>query len=73
VLSTAPSLRSDSPPSFDFVQRRCAGEAQELGRAEKHHDGTPIDFPILLAVSIPAAVIMAFILTNVVIGWFKKI
>jgi hypothetical protein len=31
------------------------------------------DFPILLAVSIPAAVIMAFILTNVVISWFKKI
>jgi hypothetical protein len=31
------------------------------------------DFPILLAVSIPAAVIMAFILTNVVLSWFKKI
>jgi hypothetical protein len=30
------------------------------------------DFPIVLAVGIPAAAIMAFILTNVVIEWFKK-
>jgi hypothetical protein len=30
------------------------------------------DFPIVLAVGIPAAAIMAFILTNVVVEWFKR-
>jgi hypothetical protein len=72
VLLTAPSLRSDTPPTFDAVQRRCAGEAKwGLGR-KKIMTVFIFDFLIAVAVGIAAAAIMAFLPINVVIGWFKK-
>ena len=39
VLLTAPSLRSDNPPSFDDLSKALRGEAQDLCRAERHTKG----------------------------------
>lgn len=48
------------------------GEAQNLGMEKNVITVLLFDLLIAVAVGIAAAAITAFILANVVIGWFKK-
>jgi len=72
VLSTAPSLRSDSPPTFDGRSKALRRRGPNVAMEKSIVTVLVLDFLIALAVGIAAAAIMAFILINVVIGWFKK-
>jgi hypothetical protein len=73
VLSTAPSLRSDNPPSLATCQRRCAGEAQETLRHGENIMTVLLGYFLIAAIAGAAtSATIAFVLTSLLIARIDK-
>lgn len=61
-----------SLPAYRCSYNSRGAAARTFGHAEKHHDHILFDFLIALAVTIAASAVIAFIHTNVVVGWIRR-